>query len=400
MTLRQQLRLGGLWIMVASLLVSVTNIIVSTGRNNTLVQAVYFSGYIGLILTCTIIHIAQARRAGLLGLVAYLLSTLGLLFGSPVAFLVLAELAGIEGVEQALDSVGGSPFMGFVLDGILLGLFLLGMAVARAGLLPRRGGILLALGIALQFLAQFAMDIAGPMTFLFTVGGWVIFGAGLVWIGWALWSGKGVLDMEPGLSHLDRAWGAPFIIFSTLLMVINAYINSFPDLTLLDGVIHLISTTALILVIVILHAAQADRAGGTGLAGFLLIHLGATLNAITAYFILAQLAGQLGNNRALMASWVEIPVGRFGLYMLLLGTLIFGISAVRADVFPRWSGWLVVIGLALSLPSLFTAHDYLFSIFSVIGTTLEAIGLGTMGWTLLRKATTSTKYRTHEISSP
>jgi hypothetical protein len=399
MGLRQQLRLGGLWIMVASLFVSVTSIINHAGKPIAVIQSAYFIGYTGLILTCTIIHIAQARRAGLLGLVAYLLSVMGLVYGSPVPFLILAELAGIEGAEQALDAVGGSPAMGVVNDGVFLGLFLLGLAVAWAGLFPRWSGILLVLGIALQLPAQFATDAADPLFFIFAIGGSVLFGAGLVWIGWALWTGKVLLNQGPGLSKLDRTWGAPFIMFSALLLVINAYINSFPDLTLLDGVIHLISTTALIPVIVLLHTAQADRAGGTGLAGFLFTYLGAILNAITAYFIMAQLAGQLADNRALMASWVDIPVGRYGSYMLLFGIFLFGVSVIRADVFPRWSGWLVVIGLALSLPGLFTIQDYLFSIFSVIGATLEGIGIGWMGWTLLRKDTISTQYSTHEISS-
>ena len=74
MTLQGQLRWGGLWILVVSLLFSVTNIMVYAGRHNAAIQAAYFAGYTGLILTCTIIHIAQARRAGVFGLVAYLLS--------------------------------------------------------------------------------------------------------------------------------------------------------------------------------------------------------------------------------------------------------------------------------------------------------------------------------------
>ncbi|HSK66927.1 MAG TPA: hypothetical protein VK888_08360 [Anaerolineales bacterium] len=398
MTLQRQLRWGGLWIMVVSLLWSITSIMVYIGRHNTAIQAVYFAGYTGLILTCTIIHITQARRAGMFGLVAYLLSVLCLVYANSVTFLTLAELAGIEGAEQALDAVAGNQIMHLVIYGNFLGLILLGLSVAQAGGLPRWSGILIALGMALQFPAQFAMDLTGPLFFIFMVCGMVIFGAGLIWIGWSLWSSKGLPEAEPALSNLDRAWGAPFVILSGFLLVINAYINSIPDLTLLDGVIHLISTTATIFIIVILHTAQADRAGGTGFAGFFLTHLGATLNLITAYFIMAQLAGQLENNRALMASWVDIPVGRFGNYMLLSGIFLFGTSVIRAEVFPRWSGWLVVIGLALSLPGLFTTQDYLFSIFSVIGATLEGIGIGWMGWTLLRMPATSTQYRNHETS--
>jgi hypothetical protein len=52
-----------------------------------------------------------------------------------------------------------------------------------------------------------------------------------------------------------------------------------------------------------------------------------------------------------------------------------------------------VIGLALSLPGLFTTQDYLFSVFSVIGAALEGIGIGWMGWVLLRKD--SAQYQTH-----
>jgi hypothetical protein len=384
--------------MAVALLISVTNVIIYAGKNNPAIQVVYFVGYTGLILTCTIIHIAQARRAGILGLVAHLLSVLCLVYANTVTFLVLAQLAGIEGVEQALDAIGGNPVMRLVIYGVFLGLILLGLAVAWAGVLPRGAGILIALGISLQFLAQFAMELAGPMFFIFTIGGSIMFGAGLIWIGWALWSGTGLLDEAPRLADLDRVWGAPFIMLLGLLLAINAYINSIPDLTLLDGIIHLISMTTLILTIVILYAAQADRAGGAGLAGFFFTHLGATLNVITAYFIMAQLAGQLENNRALMTSWVDIPVGRFGNYMLLLGIFLFGVSAIRAGVFPRGSGWLVVIGLALSLPGLFTTQDYLFSIFSVIGAALESIGFGWMGWTLLKKRPTENIVQVNEIT--
>lgn len=385
MSLRRQLRWGGLWIMVVSLLVSVTNILVYAGKDNAAIQAVHFAGYTGLVLTCTIIHIAQAQRAGLLGLVAYLLSVLGLVYSNSVTFLTLAELAGIEEMAQALDAVGATPVMGLVMYGVFLGLMLIGLAVARAGILPRWGGILLSLGIGLQVPAQFARDVSGPVFYIFTIGGSVIFGVGLLWIGWAMWSGRGLMAEDPPLSNLDRLWGAPFVMLSASLTMLNAYINSVPDLTLLDGTINLLSLTALIFAIVILHTAQAEHAGGIGLAGFFLIHLGSTLLVITAYFIWAQLAGQLENNSALMASWVDIPVGRYGNYLLMLGTFLFGVSAVRGDVFPRWSGWLVAIGLALLLPSQFQSQDYLFTIFWVIGASLQGVGLGWMGWTLWQK---------------
>lgn len=382
MTLDKQLRWGGLWIILTSLLMNGMNILVYMGIHNATVQAVYGVGFTGLILSCTIIHIAQAKHSGLLGLLAYLLSVLSLIFANVVNFLILAELAGIKEVHTTLALVSNAT-LNFVIFGILIGLVLLGISIAQAGIFPRWTGILVASGVSLQFPAMYALDIGGSLHSVFTIGGSMLFGAGLIWIGWVLWSGKEWTDKSTSLSSLDRAWGAPFVMFSALLLVLNSYVNSMADLTLFDGVVHLISTTTLILAIVILHVTQADHAGRVGLAGFLFMHVGYTLSVIPAYLITAQLAGQIENNRALMASWVDIPVGRIGTYMLLLGIFLFGIGAIRAEVFPRGSGWLVTIGLALLLPSQFQAQDYLFSIFWIIGAILLGIGLGWMGWTLL-----------------
>jgi hypothetical protein len=337
-----------------------------------------------MILACTIIHVAQARRSGLFGLLAYLLPTLGLIYANVATFLFLALFAGIEGAMQTAIDIW-NPIPHFAVYGIFIGLVLLGISVAQAGVLPRWGGILTALGIALQLPSQFAIDIAGPMFYIFTIGGTILSCVGLIWIGWSLWSGKAVMEEEPALSPLDRAWGAPFVLLYALMAIVNAYANSAADLILFDGIINLLSITALILAIVILHNAQANRSGGIGLAGFLLTHLGATLLVITAYLIVAQLAGQIDNNRALMASWVDIPVGRYGNYMLMLGSLLFGIGTIRAGVFPGAAGWLMVIGLALLLPSQLQTQDYLFSIFWVIGAALQGLGVGWIGWTLFKK---------------
>jgi membrane protein implicated in regulation of membrane protease activity len=99
---------------------------------------------------------------------------------------------------------------------------------------------------------------------------------------------------------------------------------------------------------------------------------------------MAQLAGQIESNRALIAAWVDFPFGRVGNYMLILGMLIFGISVIRAGVFSAWAGWLIVIGIALFLPAQFQSQAYLFIIFWAIGATLAGLGFGWTGWTLFR----------------
>ncbi|HSL46126.1 MAG TPA: hypothetical protein VK897_22015 [Anaerolineales bacterium] len=384
MTMRTQLRWSGLLIIVVSLLMNGMNILVYSNYHNALIQAIYGIGFVGLVLAATFIHIAQAQRAGIPGTLAYVICVLSLVYANVITFLILAELAGVEGAQQTIVEIW-NPVMHIAVYGVYVGWTLLGISVAQAGVLPRGAGILVALGVAIQLPAQYAMEIAGPLFFLFTIGGSLLFGAGLIWIGWALWSGKALQEEEPHLSNPDRAWGAPFVILTALLMTINAYVNTFGELTLLDGAVHLFGYTTLIFSVVILYTAQAERAGGFGLAGFLCLHLGAILTLIPAYFIMAQLAGQIDNNRALMATWVDIPIGRAGLYMVLLGLLLFGVAVIRAEVFPRWSGWLIVIGLALLVPSQFQSQAYLFSIFWVIGATFQGIGLAWMGWTLLNR---------------
>jgi hypothetical protein len=171
---------------------------------------------------------------------------------------------------------------------------------------------------------------------------------------------------------------------------VDAVENMFGGLSLTSSVTHLASYTALVLIPLVLHAAHGERAGGWGFAGFLCTQLGAALYIITAYLIFAQLSGAIDNNRMLMASWEDIPVGRVGGYMTTLGVFLFGVEAIRSEVFPRWSGWLVVIGIALALPFTFTIQAYFLGIFWVLGAIVEGVGLGWMGWILLKKQATAT----------
>ena len=381
MSLCQQLRWGGLWIIVAALVWSGTNIIIYTGKTNAAIQAVHGVGYTGLILAITFIHITQAWRAGIFELFTYLLCVLCLVYLNVSTFVGLGELTGLEGAKEALDALLDSMIP--ALYAIFFGLILLGLATAQTGVFPRWGGILIALGTALLLPAQFVKDLASPMFYIFTIGGSAVVGAGMIWLGWALWSGKGLLDEQPRLSNLDRMWGAPFVVLTAFLLTANAYINTFAGMTLMGAIVNVAAYTALILAIVILYTAQADRAGGLGLAGFFFTHLGATLFFIPAYLIMVQLAGLLNSNRALMIVWNDVPVGKIGNYMIPLGLFLFGISVIRAEVFPRWTGWLIVIGVALLMPTQFQSQAYLFQIFWVIGATLVGIGMGWMGWKLM-----------------
>lgn len=370
MSMDKQLRWSGLLIIFTSVLVNGAGILIDIGFPNAAVLAVYGLGFAGLIPAYSLIHVAQAHRAGWLGSLAYPVTVLSLAYASINNFLALAEQVRIPNAQETYASLGEAlPVPHIATYGAFIGFTLLGLSVIRAGVFPRWCGILIAVGAALQIPAQFA--------------GVPLFGAGLIGTGWALWSGKGWNMAEPGLSHPDRVWGGPIVILAGLFLAVDANANLFGGLSLASGVTHLLSYTLSILAVFLIYGAFGERVSWIGVAGFILAQLGITLYFSTAFFIVAQLAGAIDNNSMLMATWVEIPIGRAGQYLSILGLLLLSIAAIRSEVFPGWSGWLVLIGIVLAFPFTFSVQDYFLGIFWVIGGTIEGIGVIWMGWTIL-----------------
>jgi TRAP-type C4-dicarboxylate transport system permease small subunit len=97
------------------------------------------------------------------------------------------------------------------------------------------------LGLALQLPAHFALGLAGPLFYIFAVGGSILFATGLAWVGWALWSGNSYQREGPGLSNLDQSWGGPLVLLTGLLLAIDAMLNMFGGLSLASGISHLLS---------------------------------------------------------------------------------------------------------------------------------------------------------------
>ena len=389
MTIRHQLRWGGLFICVAAILKSGMNIVVHAGYHTALIQAVNGLCFTGLVLAGVVLYVAQARRTGWAGRLAYFVSGLGLIYANVATFLSLAELAGHPEVHAALVAVWETlPIVRLAVYGVFLGLTLTGLTAAQAGVFSSWAGIAVALGVTLQLPAQFARGIAGPLFFIFTIGGSALFGAGLAWMGWQLWSGSAAGQPAAGqpLAEADRRWGGPLVIIAGGLFSLNALLNNLGELSLIDGISHLLMYTSLVFASPVWHIAQAHQAGRLGLAGFLLTHLGATLSIIPACLIMAQLAGAVPDNAALMVAWVDLPVGRAGDYMTLAGLFLLGLGTLRAGVFPRWTGWLVLAGLAVILPTYFVTQPYLFLVFWAIGATLTGAALACIGWRVLRPA--------------
>jgi hypothetical protein len=143
------------------------------------VHLLYFAALAVVLLALVGILARQLQRAGRLGVAGFL-----------VAFVGTAMML-LEGREHLFspDFGVGTPLGLWELISASLifsvGYILLGIAIARAGVLPRGAGILLAVGGPI---VAFSPPI-GILPVL--VVGHALFGLGLAWSGYALWAGTG-----------------------------------------------------------------------------------------------------------------------------------------------------------------------------------------------------------------
>jgi hypothetical protein len=157
---------------------------VAAGTGALIIERVAVLVPVALVLLGLVgLYARQAEQAGALGLVAFLAAFIGtvMVFGLQwsAAFIGpwLAEVA-----PELLDrEPGGLLAAGFMLSFVLLALgwLLFGLASLRARVLPGGAAVVLMVGAVLLFVFLM-LDVPGST---------VVFGAALVWMGYALWSG-------------------------------------------------------------------------------------------------------------------------------------------------------------------------------------------------------------------
>ncbi len=151
---------------------------------------VYWVSVLLLHLGLVGLYARQAEQTGRLGLVGFVLAFIGtalvgsiLVFASTILPLIAAE------AQAIFDRAARPPdfLLPVFILGFGLGWILLGVVTMRAGVLPRWSGLLLIIGVTLFMISEAAPFEATLAHTLVTVGD-IIFGLGLVWIGYALWS--------------------------------------------------------------------------------------------------------------------------------------------------------------------------------------------------------------------
>lgn len=119
------------------------------------------------------------------------------------------------------------------------------------------------------------------------------------------------------------------------------FVNTRQIVTLLLGQLGLIG----------LYAAQVERAGGLGLAGFLTAFAGMALNygvKFTYGYIAPVLVGAHPQAAAAIGAGPYAAAEMVAMISYALGWALFGAATVRARIFPRWAGALMAIGSVLS----------------------------------------------------
>jgi hypothetical protein len=136
-----------------------------------------------------------------------------------------------------------------------------------------------------------------------------------------------------------------------------------------------------------LRAAQKGRDGALGMSGYWIAVIAITiLSILFAVAAFAWLALAQDPEEAL-PGWLEVflPIGFVG---TVLGLLIFGIGAIRANVLPRWGAILFTIGLPLGLAidiatgAFFEENGTTPEVGFYVGPPLFAIGLIWLGYAL------------------
>ena len=178
---------------------------------------VHLMPHVGAVLTLfglVGVFVRQFQRGGWLGLIGFVAAFVGtaaLLTVAMVEAFVIPYFS-LEAPHLVSEDGPPPPGMGeavITIQALLaVGYVLLGAAIARAGVLPWGVGALLAIGAVVFTFGHLIVGMLGIDALVgdasFTVGA-ALFGAGLAWMGYALWAGPdGQPAIEPAATPLPR----------------------------------------------------------------------------------------------------------------------------------------------------------------------------------------------------
>jgi hypothetical protein len=166
---------------------------------------VYWVSVILMQLGLVGLYARQVEKAGWLGLAGFVLAFIGTGFVETILLMVstIIPLIGAE-APTIFDQAMTPPafLLPVFIGGFGLGYILFGVATMRAGVLPRWSGLLLIIGVSFFMISEAPLFDRMLSHVIATIGD-VVFGLGLAWAGYALWSSRPLV--APGSSGMGRS---------------------------------------------------------------------------------------------------------------------------------------------------------------------------------------------------
>lgn len=145
-----------------------------------------------------------------------------------------------------------------------------------------------------------------------------------------------------------------------------------------------ISSTLILLGLVGLYARQAGKTGWPGLISFVLSFIGMALVGALLLMVTTLIPLIAAEAPDLFEQAMTPPTLALAVIFLGygLGFILFGVVTMRAGVLPRWSGLLLIIGVALSMAEGSPIDKTTLHVLVSIGRFMFALGLAWMGYAL------------------
>ena len=192
------------------------------------------------------------------------------------------------------------------------------------------------------------------------------------------------------LENLVRTGGGLTCAVAGLLLLLGHILDLGGDPeygTVLGGSLVLTAHVVLVFALVALYAAQAEQSGFLGILGMVLSVVGTTL---VSGVVLIEIAGASGAEAdAVLSAGLTSALALLGGLAFLIGLILFGAATMRAGVFPRWAGLLLIVGDVVFGAGSFAGAAA--TIFEILGALITCAALVWLGLSLLSGSDTSAR---------
>jgi hypothetical protein len=183
-------------------------------------------------------------------------------------------------------------------------------------------------------------------------------------------------------SKLVRQGGGIASMVAGILLLLGHLLNLGGDPeygTVLGSSAVLTAHVILVFALVALYAIQAESSGFLGALGMILSVVGTTL---ASGVVLVEIAGASGVEvDAVTGAGLSGALSLLGGLAFLIGLILFGIATMRAGVFPRWAGALLIAGDAVFGAASFSGSAVL--VVEVVGALITCAAFMWLGLSLV-----------------